>query len=79
MKRFEVWREADARRSGMRIIEVSDDQGPRDAALDYVEQTEAGEAVHVLVVRRVNGSIQDHTNTTTWRVEPVTTYRARPA
>ena len=61
-----------SRPQGAMGISVRDDQGPRDAAIDYAERYETGEAVLLVSAER-------DPRVTRWRVEPVTTYRARPA
>jgi hypothetical protein len=57
----------------VRTIKVRDDQGPRHAARAYAKQYDTGDAV-LLVSAFERGA-----KVTRWRVEPVTTYRARPA
>ena len=49
---------------------VRDDQGPRDAAINYAEHRETGEAVLLVSEDEFAAKV------TRWRVEPVTTYRA---
>lgn len=60
-------------------VPVRDDQGPRDAAIDYAERHETGDAVLIVRNTHCNGGSACRVCTTRWRVEPVTTYRARPA
>lgn len=55
-----------------RMVEVRDDQGPRDAAINYAEQYETGEATLLVCEYRPH-----ETKGARWRVEPVTTYRAK--
>lgn len=56
-------------------VDVHDDQGPRDAAEAYAARLGTIDAFVAVV--RIPGI--DVTYWTRWRVEPVTTYRARPA
>ena len=69
-KLFDV---SDADGQTVRTIEVRADQGPRDAAINYAEQYETGEATLLV------SAFERDAKVTRWRVEPVTTYRARPA
>ena len=61
----------------LRTISVPNSEGSRDAAVEYAYERElASEAVvHVREVLRDGTTLDGGA----WRVEPVTTYRARPA
>ena len=70
----EVKRYLVPREGGVRCpIEVFDDEGPREAAEAYAADRPWPTGDVVLVCR------EGLDVTTRWRVEPVTTYRARPA
>lgn len=78
MRRFEAWRVGEpGSRLCLREISVPSSDGPREAAVEYAHERELlGEAVvHVREVLRDGTALDGGA----WRVEPVTTYRARPA
>ena len=61
----------------LREISVPDSEGPREAAVEYAHEREllSEAVVHVREVLRDGTTLDGGA----WRVEPVTTYRARPA
>lgn len=63
----------------LREISVPDSEGPREAAVEYAHEREllSEAVVHVREVLRDGTTLG--AEVTRWRVEPVTTYRARPA
>jgi hypothetical protein len=80
VRRFEVWRSGETgARLCLREISVPDSEGPREAAVEYAHEREllSEAVVHVREVLR--GGTTLGAEVTRWRVEPVTTYRARPA
>lgn len=82
VRRFEVWREPHptvdlVERLSLRTVEVADSDGPREAAVEYAHEREllSEAVVHVREVLHDGTALDGGA----WRVEPVTTYRARPA
>ena len=79
MKRFEVWREPHptvdlVEYPSLRTVEVADSEGARDAAVEWAYALDCSAETAVCVREQEHGAA-----VTRWRVEPVTTYRARPA
>lgn len=79
MKLFDVWREPHptvdlVEYPSLRRVEVADSEGPRDAAVEWAYALDLSAEAVVCVRKQVPGA-----EVTRWRVEPVTTYRARPA
>jgi hypothetical protein len=86
VRRFAVWRVPHpvidlVEYPGLRTVEVHDSDGPRDAAVEWAHALDLS-AETVVRVREVLAGPEGETewgDVTRWRVEPVTTYRARPA
>lgn len=73
-----MWRRvASPPSASMRVVEVRDSEGPREAAVEYAIERELA-AGSVVCVREIP-TCRTVTRETMWAVEPVTTYRARPA
>lgn len=58
----------------LRTVDVADAEGPREAAVEWAHAIDLSAETAVCVREQVPGA-----EVTRWRVEPVTTYRARPA
>lgn len=58
----------------LRVVDVADTDGPREAAVEWAHAIDLSAETAVCVREQVPGA-----EVTRWRVEPVTTYRARPA
>lgn len=79
MRQFNVWREPHPtidliEYPRLRAVEVADSDGPREAAVEWAHALDLSAETVVRVREQVPGA-----EVTRWRVEPVTTYRARPA
>ena len=57
----------------LRTMEVADTEGPREAAVEWAHAIDLSAETAVRVREHLTAEV------TRWRVEPVTTYRARPA